>query len=117
MNSCIEQIANNLRVHLILVKNDKFAHKSQTETLSDHLLQFSIASDIKYTIYSINFFKDISPCLIKKNFVLGCLFIDWKSLIKTDNGNVDNSFMNFLINIFLYSIINQENNKILRVKL
>ena len=36
----------------------------------------------------------------QKNFVLGCLLIDWKNLIKTDNGNVDNSFMNFLINIF-----------------
>ena len=56
MNPFIDQITNNLRVHLILVKNDKFAHRSQTETLSDDLLQFLIASDTKYTIYSIKFF-------------------------------------------------------------
>ena len=42
------------------------------------------------------FLKEIGPSLIKKNFFLDYLSVDWENLIKSKSGNVDQSFVSSL---------------------
>ena len=73
---------------------------NNTATISNHLLQFLIATD--------NFSSPPSKKLIifkrdwskfgQENFFLDYIPVDWKNLIKSSNGNVNQSFISFLTN-------------------
>ena len=71
---------------------------NNTATISDHLPQFLIAPDIFSNLPSIKldiFQRDWSK-FDQENFILGYLSVDWENLIKSNNGNVDQSFISFL---------------------
>ena len=63
--------------------------------MSDHLPQFLIASDPPST--KMNIFERDWSKFDQENFIVDYLFIDWEDLIKSNNGNVDQSSLSFLI--------------------
>ena len=72
-----------------------------TVTISDHLPQFLIAPDIfsNPTSTKLNIFERDWSKFDQKNFILDYLPVYWENLIKSNNGNVDQSFVNFLTKI------------------
>ena len=67
-------------------------------TISDHLRQFLIAPDIfsNPTSTKLNIFERDWSKFDQKNFILDYLPVDLENLIKSNNGNVDQSFVSFL---------------------
>ena len=61
--------------------------------MSDHLPQFLIASDIFSDPPStkMNIFERDWSKFDQENFIVDYLSIDWEDLIKSNNGNVDQS--------------------------
>ena len=70
-----------------------------TTTISDHLPQFLIALDIFSNSLStkLNSFERDWSNFYQENLILGYVSVDWKNLIKSINGNVDQSFASFLV--------------------
>ena len=68
-----------------------------TVTISDHLPQFLIAPDIFSNPSSrkLNIFERDRSKSDQENFILDYLSVDWENLIKSVNGNVDQSFVSF----------------------
>ena len=66
--------------------------------MSDHLPQFLIAPDIFTNPPSakLNIFERDWSKFIQENFILDYLSVDWENLIKSNCGNVDQSFVSFL---------------------
>ena len=69
-----------------------------TTTISDHLPQFLIVPDIFSNPPStkLNIFERDWSKFDQENFVLDYLSVDWENLIKSNCGNVDQSFVSFL---------------------
>ena len=69
-----------------------------TATISDHLPQFLIAPDIfsKPLSTKMNIFETDWSKFDQENFILDYLSVDWENLIKSNCGNVDQSFVSFL---------------------
>ena len=69
-----------------------------TATISDHLPQFLIAPDIFSNPPStkLNIFERDWSKFDQENFIIDYLSVDWENLIKSNNGNVDQSFASFL---------------------
>ena len=69
-----------------------------TATISDHLPQFLIAPDIFSNPLStkMNIFETDWSKFDQENFILDYLSVDWENLIKSNCGNVDQSFVSFL---------------------
>ena len=69
-----------------------------TVTISDHLPNFFFVSDIFSNPPSIklNTFERDWSKFDQKNFILDYLSVDWENLIKSNCGNVDQSFVSFL---------------------
>ena len=69
-----------------------------TATISDHLPQFLIAPDIFSSPLStkMNIFETDWSKFDQENFILDYLSVDWENLIKSNCGNVDQSFVSFL---------------------
>ena len=69
-----------------------------TATISDHLPQFLIAPDIVSSPLStkMNIFETDWSKFDQENFILDYLSVDWENLIKSNCGNVDQSFVSFL---------------------
>ena len=90
-----------------------------TATISDHLPQFLIAPDIFSNPPSIKlniFERDLSK-FDQENFILDYLSIDWESLIKSNCGNVDQSFVSFLAKFISISDLYAPPKKISKQKL
>ena len=68
-----------------------------TATILDHLPHFLIARDIFSNSPStkLNIFERDWSKFDQENFILGYLAVDWENLIKSNNGNVDQSFCQF----------------------
>ena len=69
-----------------------------TATISDHLPNFFFVSDIFSNPPSIklNIFERDWSKFDQKNFILDYLSVDWENLIKSNCGNVNQSFVSFL---------------------
>ena len=69
-----------------------------TATISDHSSQFLIAPDIFSNPPStkLNIFEKYWCKFDQENFILDYLSVDWENLIKSNSGNVDQSFVSFL---------------------
>ena len=67
--------------------------------ISDHLPQFLITPDIFSNPPSTksNMFERDWSKFDQENFILDYLSVDWDNLITSNNGNVDQSFISFLI--------------------
>ena len=67
--------------------------------MSDHLPQFLIASDIfsEPPSTKMNIFERDWSKFDQENFIVDYLSIDWEDLIKSNNENVDQSSLSFLI--------------------
>ena len=83
--------------------------------LPDHLPQFLIAPEIFSNSLStkLNSFERDCSDFYQENFIVGYVSVDWKNLIKSSNGNVDQSFTSFLVNLnSILDIYSQTNIKI-----
>ena len=71
-----------------------------TVTTSSYLPQFLIVPGIFSNTRStkLNIFERERPKFNQENFIFDYLSLDWENLIKSDNGNVDQSFVNFFTN-------------------
>ena len=98
----LTRIRNNLKILIDnIYSNVITAHNISgniTATTLDYLPHFLIAPDIfsnppstKLNIFEIDWFK-----FGQKNLFLGYQFVDWENLFKSNNGNVDQSFVSFL---------------------
>ena len=69
-----------------------------TATISDHFPQIFVSPDIFSNPSStkLNIFERYCSKFDQENFILGYLSVDWEYLIKSNNENVDQSFVSFL---------------------
>ena len=69
-----------------------------TAAILDHLPQFLIAPDIlsKPPSKKLNIFERDWSKFDQEKFILDYLSVDWENLIKSNYGNVDQSFVSFL---------------------
>ena len=67
-------------------------------TISDHLTQFLIAPDVFSNPPStkLNIFERDWSKFDQENLILDYLTVDWENLIKSNSGDVDQSFVSFL---------------------
>lgn len=69
-----------------------------TVTTSGHLPQFLLFLFSNTRSTKLNIFERERPKFNQENFIFDYLSLDWENLIKSDNGNVDQSFVNFFTN-------------------
>ena len=70
-----------------------------TATISDHFSQIFVSPDIfsNPSFTKLNIFERDCSKFDQENFILGYLSVDWEYLIKSNNENVDQPFVGFLI--------------------
>lgn len=91
----LQAVADNIYLNVIAGNN---IPGNLTASLSDHVPQFFIALDIFSNPQSkkLNIFEKERFKFGQENFILDCAPVDWANSIKSDNRNVDQSFVNFL---------------------
>ena len=95
MDTFYERIRNNSKtltdvIYSNVITPDNISG-NLTATISDHLSQFLIAPDTFFnlTLTKLNIIERDWSKYDLENVILGYLCVDWKNLIKSDNGNVD----------------------------
>ena len=93
-NNC-KTLIDNIYSNVIIPNN---ISGNITATISDYLPQYLIAPNIfsNPTSTKLNIFERDWFNFDQENVILDYLSVDWENLIKSINGNVDQSFVSFM---------------------